>query len=103
MPLSEKYYRELYRLLASIDGEEEAKKLAHDLFTPREIRSFTMRWQEIQLLAQGIPQRDVAEKLNVSISKITRGSRMLRHGTGAFVHFLKKLKKPVHRRYLRGR
>lgn len=71
--------------------------LLMDLLTPAEIRSLTKRWLELQELARGTSQREVAKKLKVSISKITRGSRVLKHGTGGawlFLKRLKKLKKP---------
>lgn len=93
MPVPPKHYRELCELFASIDDEKEADMLIQDILTPQEIDSVTERWQLVQELAKGTPQREVAEKLNVSISKITRGSRVLQYGTGAFKHFLKKLGK----------
>jgi TrpR family transcriptional regulator, trp operon repressor len=86
-------HRDLYRLFASIESPEEAKLLLEDILTPQELESVAERWQEIQLLAKGMTQRDVAKKLGVSISKVTRGSRMLQFGSGGFAHFLKKLKK----------
>lgn len=95
MPLPKSYYSDLYELLAAIRSPKEARDLAQDLFTPNEIRSFAKRWQEIQYLAKGAPQRDVSAMLDISISKITRGSRVLHHGTGAFKKFLRRLKKPV--------
>ncbi len=87
------HYREFYELIATIRGAKEAELLMKDLLTPQELDSVTERWQEIQLLAQGMTQREVAKKLHISISKITRGSRVLQYGTGGFAHFLKKLKK----------
>lgn len=64
-----------------------------DILTPQELASVAERWQLIQELHKGTPQRDIAKKLNLSISKITRGSRMLQYGSGGFSLFLKKLKK----------
>ncbi len=83
--------RELYRLFASIDDVDEAEMLLKDILTPQELDSLAERWELIQALASGIPQRKIAEKYGVSISKITRGSRMLQYGTGGFEHFLRKL------------
>jgi TrpR family trp operon transcriptional repressor len=85
--------KNLYQLFASIQSEKEAKMLLEDLLTPQEVASLAERWQLIQELNKGTPQRDIAQKLGVSISKITRGSRMLQYGSGGFKHFLKKLKK----------
>ena len=93
MPLPQRYYKDLYQLFCSMENEREAKMLLKDILTPQELDSVAERWQEIQLLAQVMPQRMIAKKLGISISKITRGSRMLQHGSGGFLHFLKKLKK----------
>lgn len=67
--------------------------LLRDIFTPQELETVAERWQLIQALGKGMTQRDVAKKCVVSISKITRGSHMLQHGSGGFRHFLKKLGK----------
>lgn len=95
MPSDPKHLNDLFDLLASIDSPQEAQTLLQDLLTPQEIDSLAERWQEVQLLAAGATQRDVAKILGISISKVTRGSRMLRYGSGGFEYFLKKLKKPV--------
>lgn len=93
MPVPEKHYRELCELFAAINNSKEADRLLQDLLTPQEIESLAERWQLVQLLATGMPQRDISEKLNVSISKVTRGSRVLQYGTGGFIYFLEKLRK----------
>ena len=92
-PVSNKHYKELFELFAAIGNEKEAEDLLRDILTPREVDSLAERWQEVQLLAKGIPQRDIAEKLGISISKITRGSRALQYGTGGFLHMLQKMQK----------
>ncbi len=84
---------ELYALLCAIETPQEAKLLLEDLLTPHELESLAERWQEIQLLASGMTQRAVAKKMGISISKVTRGARMLKHGSGGFETFLKKLGK----------
>lgn len=86
-------YKDLYALFSSINGEKEAKMLLEDMLTPQELASLAERWQLIQELHKGTPQRTIANKLGISISKITRGSRMLQYGSGGFGYFLKKLEK----------
>ncbi len=93
MTLPRKHLSDLYDLFAQIESREEAKMLLDDLLTPQELDSLAERWQLIQELDKGTPQRDIAEKLHVSISKITRGSRMLQYGSGGFKHFLEKKNK----------
>lgn len=93
MSIPPQHLRELYELFSSIKDDKEAKMLMQDLLTHQEIASLSERWQLIQELDKGTPQRDISQKLGISISKITRGSRMLQFGSGGFAHFLKKLKK----------
>jgi len=93
MPVPPKHYRELYDLFASVENTKEAEKLLGDILTPQELAQLAERWQLIQELTKGTPQRDISKKLGISISKITRGSRMLQYGEGGFAYFLKKLKK----------
>src|SRR5437763_1512218 len=88
-----KYLKELFALFASIDNAKEAELLMRDMLTPQELASLAERWQLVQELARGTPQRDIAKKLKLSISKITRGSRALHYGNGGFAHFLKKKSK----------
>lgn len=88
-----RHYKELCELLASIENPKEADVLLQDILTPQEIESIAERWQLIRQLAFGKPQRDVAKDLKISISKITRGSRVLKYGTGGFQHFIDKLRK----------
>ena len=73
MPVPPKHVKELFALFASVRGEKEAKMLLEDILTPQELASLCERWQLIQELHRGTPQRDIAKKLGVSISKITRG------------------------------
>lgn len=95
MPPAPKPLKDLYELLCAVETPEEARDLLADILTPGELHSVAERWQEIQMLAAGMTQRDVAKKMGISISKVTRGSRMLQYGSGGFRHFLKKLGKPV--------
>ncbi len=49
------------------------------LLTPAEREDLHLRMQIIKgLLAENLPQRELAKTLNVSISKITRGSNALK-------------------------
>ncbi|MDP7247089.1 MAG: Trp family transcriptional regulator [Candidatus Peribacteraceae bacterium] len=93
MSVPPSHLADLYKLFASVDTEREAEKLLKDILTPQELASIAERWQLVQKLSKGVPQRKISEDLGISISKITRGSRMLQYGGGGFKHFLKKLGK----------
>ncbi|MCK5020217.1 MAG: helix-turn-helix domain-containing protein [Candidatus Peribacteraceae bacterium] len=86
-----RHYKELCILFASIETKEEANMLLKDILTPQEIESIAERWQLVQQLASGKTQRQISKDLNVSISKVTRGSRFLKYGTGGFKFFIEKL------------
>ena len=88
-------FQNLYELFAAVRTEKEAEILLKDILTPQELDSIAERWELIQMLAQGTSQREVADKLGISISKITRGSRMLQYGSGGFMYFLEKLGKTI--------
>ncbi len=82
-------YKELVQLLGQSRTATEWDALLQDLLTPKERESLAERWQIIRLLTSGMPQREIADRLGVSISKITRGSRVLQEGRGGFSKALK--------------
>jgi TrpR family trp operon transcriptional repressor len=92
MPVPPKHLRDVFELFAKIKNVKEAEMLLRDILTPQELDSVAERWELIRELAKGTPQREIAKKLHLSISKITRGSRMLKYGSGGFRLFLGKPK-----------
>lgn len=90
MATSHKNLRDLYKLLSSQKTTADMKQLLDDLLTPQEKNKLAERWQIVKLLASGMTQRKIAQKLHVSISKVTRGSRQLQYGSGGFKKYLKK-------------
>ncbi len=62
-----------------------------DILSPAEYKEISVRWQIVKQLEKGIPQRQVAKNLGVSIATITRGSRELLDEKGGFKKVLKKL------------
>lgn len=66
------------RVLASITSQAEMSRFLGELLTPGEVRDITLRWKLLEMLAQGVPQRKIAEDLQISLCKITRGSRILK-------------------------
>ena len=92
MPVSKKHLAELYQLFAAIENDDEARRLLTDILTPQELESIAERWQLIKQLHAGKPQRNIAEDLGISISKISKGSRVLQYGEGGFDIFLERLR-----------
>ena len=87
--MNPKYKRELINLLTSIKHPKLMDGFMDDILTPVEFEEIVTRWQIIKQLSKGVPQRKIAKNLNVSIAKITRGSRELRDLSGGFNKILK--------------
>ena len=70
--------KELSELIFSLKTEKEIIKFLNEIFTPDEISLLTKRWRILNLLSEGVTQREIAKELNVSLCKITRGSKILK-------------------------
>jgi TrpR family trp operon transcriptional repressor len=65
--------------LVSISDLKEMEMFLEELLTPGELCDITLRWRLLELLSQGVSQRKIAEDLQISLCKITRGSRILKN------------------------
>ena len=66
-------------------------ELLEDILTPREYRDLVIRWILVKELVKGTPQREIAWKLGISFSRITRGSRALEKPAKGFDRALRRL------------
>lgn len=82
--------QEVYQIFAGIKTAERAKLFLQDMFTPAEMEQVVQRWRLVKLLHQGLPQREISRKLKISISKVTRGSRVMQTSGKGFKLFLEK-------------
>jgi TrpR family trp operon transcriptional repressor len=92
-PLQKSHAARLAEIFSHVQTKAELEDLITDLFTPAERKDLWERWCIVDLLFKGIAQRDIRDQLGVSISKVTRGSRELQFGTGAFRRLWEKLQK----------
>ena len=88
----QKYRKELANLLSQIKDSVLMDAFLQDLLTPGEFNEMARRWQIIKQLARGLPQREIAKNLGVSIATITRGSRELQDKKGGFRKVLNNAK-----------
>lgn len=77
-----KYISHLVNHLLAQESPEEMEKALHDLLTPSELLDVANRLQIFTMLEQGVPQRQIADKLGVGIATVTRGSNALKKRQG---------------------
>ena len=67
-------------MLAKISDEDLMNRVLSNLLTPQEIEEIALRVQIIKGLKAGESQRELADRLGVSLGTISRGSRELQYG-----------------------
>lgn len=90
---AQKGITQLAALFATVKDLGEMEEFLADLLTPAEREDLLERWRIVDLLLRGNSQRSIRDELSVSISKVTRGSRELQEGTGAFRRIWERLAK----------
>jgi TrpR family trp operon transcriptional repressor len=76
------YISELVNHLLAQKGEKDMENALRDLLTSSELVDVANRLQIFQMLEDGLPQRQIAEKLGVGIATVTRGSNTLKARKG---------------------
>jgi len=72
--LRENIIKELARHIDDLDGFLE------DILSPQEIETIDERINVMHALVAGKTQREIAEELGISITTVSRGSRILQYG-----------------------
>lgn len=73
----------LPQIVAQIDDPKLAKQFLEDILTPSEREEIALRLKLLKMLMDGVPQREIAKRLGISLCKITRGSAVLKYGKGS--------------------
>lgn len=70
---------DLCSVLCDIRQPEQMKSFLDEILTPAERKDLALRWRLMQMLQQGVPQRQIAARLGISLCKITRGAKILKN------------------------
>ncbi len=73
-----KYLEQLVNHLLAQESAAAVESVLRDLLTANELADVANRLQIIEMLKQGVPQRQIADKLGVGIATVTRGSNHLK-------------------------
>lgn len=91
MKKDEEIWQGFLRLCSRVESPQEFKQLFELFLTLEEKENIGKRFLIVKALEKGeLTQREIAEKFNVSISQITRGSNALKVIDANLRNFLKK-------------
>lgn len=85
-----KALKKISKLVKNLNSEAEITAFFKDLLTESEIETLSKRWRILEMLLEGKTQREIAKELQVSLCKVTRGSRILKDKDSIFVRNLIK-------------
>ena len=77
---------------ASVTDRAEMETFLAELLTPNELHDLVLRWELLELLEEGVSQRQVAAALGISLCKITRGAKILKRAGSVSARVLKHMK-----------
>lgn len=77
-------FHELCKTINKNNNEELLISFFESLLSPSEIVDISKRWLLVKELDEGIVQRDISTKYNVSLCKISRGMKELKKENSAF-------------------
>lgn len=89
--LSEAQLDALYEGILKLKTVKECRDFFRDLCTLGELQDMSERFTVVQMVDQGIPYREIAEKTGVSTATITRVAQWLNHGEGGYRLVLNRL------------
>ncbi len=82
--------KELYSIISDINNPQLVQDFFECLLTPSERKDISARWLLVKEIHKGTSQREIAKKFNMSLCKITRGSKELKKPDSAFWKILHK-------------
>jgi len=85
---SSRYIGQLADVITQLKDKKTVLDFLHNILTPKELEEIAKRLQIVKMLRKGVPQRKIAEKLQVSIGTVSRGSRELQYGRPGFNRIL---------------
>lgn len=68
---------EISNILSKMNAEEINQFLA-EMLTESELSVLSKRWRILNMLSEGITQREIAKELNVGLCKVTRGAKIMK-------------------------
>ena len=83
----------LFAAVSTLKTPAEFSHFFRDLMTIKELEDISQRWQIVLLLNKKLPYLDIAKRVGVSTTTVTRVALWLNHGQGGYKTALSRLKK----------
>ena len=87
---------EIIEIFSRTTDKREMRSLFEDVFTEAERTDIAKRWYIFKELYKGTPQRKIAKDMEVSLCKITRGSKTLKNDESVIKRVLSELYDETH-------
>ena len=84
MAEGDRHWLDLFETIAALRTPREVQAFLRDLCTRAELDAMAHRWQVAQLLEEGLPYLEVAQKAHASTTTVTRVAQWLRNGEGGY-------------------
>lgn len=75
-----KQLEELITTFLKMSSKEQMQDFLQGILTPKELLEIPNRLKIVKLLKKGVSHHDIADKMHVGVSTVTRGSRELQKG-----------------------
>jgi len=75
---------ELAIAIRTLRTGDEVTRFLRDLCTRSELEALAHRWKTAQLVDEGVPYLEIAERVPTSTATVTRVAQWVRHGTGGY-------------------
>ena len=79
-------------ILSSMHNQKNVCNFLLEILTEAEVETLSKRWRILTMLAEGKTQREIAQDLQVSLCKVTRGSKILKNKKSVVTKYLTKEK-----------
>lgn len=74
----------LFEAISQLQTPQECARFFRDLCTLAELKALAERWEVAQLVAQGVPYRQISRQTGASTATVTRVAHWVRHGEGGY-------------------